>query len=182
MHSMAKIPALFLLTAFFTTQSQAITVDEAYRAIPHNRTVFDAQLSALPAAQSKVLDQLFELCDRGVVLRVEGLQALQSNSGDLRLVSSRYDALARDLSALAASAEIEPARALVLQAVRLHQQYFETIERAKAAGRSVEVAYRQNPVVKQASQKLISAYSVLMKSFPKEPSNNRQALCALDFL
>jgi hypothetical protein len=130
--------------------------------------------------------RLFELSDRGVVLRVEGLQAAQSSGNNLRLVLSQYEALIKELDSLSAPTEIEPARALVAQAVRLHHQYFETMWRDKEAGQSVELAYRQNQVVKQASQKLISAYSVLIQTFPKEPAVNRQSfydyLCALDFL
>jgi hypothetical protein len=189
MHFMAKLPVLsvlLLLSAFFAAESQAMTVEQAYREIPHNRTVFDATTSALSAAQIKALKRLFELSDRGVVLRVAGLQALQSSSNDVRLVLSQYDALTKELDSFAPPAEIESARALVAQAVRLHRQYFEIIGRDKEAGRAIELAYRQNQLVKQASQQLISAYSVLMQTFPKEPAVNRQAfydyLCALDFL
>jgi len=164
-----------------------LTVVEAYQAIPHNRTVFDVQASKLSAAHTDALRKLFELSDRGIVLRVEGLRAFWSGTNnDIQSVLSGYRALATALSSLQAPADIKPAQDLVLQSIQLHQRYFEAKLREKESGAKVDLAYRQNQDVNQASQKLQTAYGVLMRSFPNEPTVNRQAfydyLCALDFL
>jgi hypothetical protein len=178
--------ALFIITAGSLT-ANALTVEEAYRAIPHNRTVFDAHASKLSAVQINALKQLFDLSDKGVVLRVEGLNAFSSdNLSTIQSVLSGYRTLTSALLSLQAPDEIKPAQDLVLQSIQLHQRYFEARLHEREASDKVELLYRRNPEVGLASQKLQAAYGVLMNRFPNEPAVNQRAfydyLCALDFL
>jgi hypothetical protein len=179
------------LVLLFITHGAAIaselTVEQAYQAIPHNRTVFDVRTSALSTSQSSALKQLFDLADRGIVLRVQGLRTLQSeNSGDDHGVLAGYLTLQNALASLQVPAEIELAKRLVQQSIQLHQQFFATQFRDKQSSGKTDLGIRQNREVQLASQKLIAAYGSLMKAFPNEPAVNRQAfydyLCALDFL
>jgi hypothetical protein len=178
--------ALFLM-AHSAASASELTVEEAYQAIPHKRTVFDAQASTLSTLHANALKQLFDLADRGIVLRVQGLRALQSanSSGDSSVLLG-YRTLASSVTSLRVPAEIESAQNLVLQSLQLHQQYFETQFRAKQSGGKPDIALRQNSDVTQASRKLIAAYGSLSRTFPNETALNRQAfydyLCALDFL
>jgi len=50
-------------------------VANAYAAIPHHRTQFDASSSTAAATPKANLARLFAYTDRGVVLRVQGMQA-----------------------------------------------------------------------------------------------------------
>jgi len=183
-----KVASLFvLLLACGTTFAGELSVDAAYRLIPHNRTLFDVHASKLSSTQAQALKQLFELSDRGVVLRVSGLNALTSRAdAELQSVLSNYHVLSEAMASLAVPVEIKAARELVAQSLELHRRYFETKRREQIAAGEVELALRQNADVLAASQKLQRAYGVLMNAFPGEPAVNKQAfydyLCALDFL
>jgi hypothetical protein len=48
----------------------AMSVDEAYAAIPHRRTVFDRAAATMSAAEADGLERLFALVDRAIVARV----------------------------------------------------------------------------------------------------------------
>ncbi len=165
--------------------AHAMTVEEAYAAIPHKRTVFDGNTSKLSAAQIDSLKRLFASSDQGVVLRVDGLRALRgADAVLLRKTIGSYAALATALNSLNVSAEIKPAQTLIAQAVADHQRFFEMKLRDNDTLAKRDAAFTAD--INQASQKLHRAYDVLMKAFPNEPANNKTAfydyLCALDFL
>jgi hypothetical protein len=178
---------VFFLIAPSAVTASELTVEEAYQAIPHNRTVFDVRASTLSTAQTNALQKLFELADRGIVLRVQGLRTLQATShSDGHSVLLGYRSLITAVASLRVPAEIQPAQDLVLESIQLHQQFFAAQFSAKQSGGKTDIGFRQNREVNQASQKLIAAYGSLIKAFPSEPTVNRQAfydyLCALDFL
>jgi hypothetical protein len=175
--------AVFVACASFA--AQAMTVEEAYAAIPHKRTVFDGNASRLSAAQIDSLKRLFASSDRGVVLRVEGLRALRgAEAVQLRKAINDYRALASAVASLNVSAEIKPAQHLIAQAIADHQRFFEMKLRDSETLAKRDIAFTAD--INQASQKLHRAYDVLMKAFPNEAASNKTAfydyLCALDFL
>lgn len=160
--------------------ASALTVEQAYAAIPHQRTPFDAPGSHLARGQVELLEQLFNLSDRGTVLRVDGLDALKRmDAPRLRTIVRDYAALLEGLRALRPTQQTRAATDLVLQAVQQHMRFFE----GKLAGQ-LDAGFTAD--VHQSSQKLRQAYGVLMAAFPDETPHNRQAffdyLCALDFL
>jgi hypothetical protein len=179
---------IFSLAGFIACASfaaHAMTVEEAYAAIPHKRTVFDGNASKLPAAQIDSLKRLFASSDQGVVLRVEGLRALRgAEAPQLRKAINDYRALASAVASLNVSAEIKPAQDLIAQAIADHQRFFEMKLRDSDTLAKRDAALTTE--IHQASQKLHRAYDVLMKAFPNEAANNKTAfydyLCALDFL
>ena len=179
---------IFSLAAFIACvpfSAHAMTVEEAYAAVPHKRSVFVGNLSRLSAAQIDGLKRLFASSDQGVVLRVEGLRALRgADASQLRKVISDYRELASKLALLNASAEIKPAQDLIAQAIANHQHFFEMKLSNNNTLAKRDAAFTAD--INQASQKLHRAYDVLMKAFPSEPASNKTAfydyLCALDFL
>ncbi len=136
--------------------SAAMSVDEAYAAIPHRRTVFDQRAARMTSEEAEGLTRLFALVDRAIVARV-------TRAGS--------DAVLADLRALELSPRLRHVQALVTEAVVAERAYLVD-------------GNRQG--VQTASARLHEAYAELMRLFPEEAANNRDAffdyLCALDFL
>jgi len=177
----------FLLILSSVACAGELGVEDAYQAIPHRRTPFEVTTSTLSTSESEALKRLFELTDRGVVVRVQGLQA--QHAADvvaLERVSSGYSSLTYALATLAVPATIENAKAHILQSVQLHQHHFEVALNRQRSNAEASAKFQRSDEIVQASSHLHSAYGLLMKSFPDESSRNRQAffdhLCALDFL
>lgn len=176
---------LLAALAIAAGEALALTPDEAYAAIPHRRIAFDALASSLPKAQSQSLERLFAVTDQGVVLRVESMRAHRSaNASQIKRLLAEYDRLMASLAALEVSAEVKPARELVLQALADQRRFL-----ASKPGGSLSFArtdLSSTPDVRQASRKLHGAYDVLMRAFPGEPARNKDSffdhLCALDYL
>lgn len=178
--------ALWLIAPSLSSAND-MGVAEAYEAIPHRRTVFDVPASTLASEESRALKHLFELTDRGVVLRVRGLRAL--NAGDdleLKRTSADYRDLTEELSLLSVPSNIDSVKTLVLQSIQLHSDFFASQRRDRRSDVEGRAARVWGPDVVRASEKLRAAYGLLIKAFPNESGLNRQAfydhLCALDFL
>jgi hypothetical protein len=176
---------ILLICCIWSFDVQAISVEDAYAAIPHQRTIFDARASKLSTTQVSALQQVFHFADRGTVLRVEGLNAFRAGDNQsIKKVMADYRSLTASFTSLQVPIEIKPVQDLVLQAIEDHRRFFETKMRDKDALGKCNSAF--TPDVFQASQKLHRAYSLLMQSFSNEPAVNKIAffdyLCALDFL
>ena len=154
--------------------SQSMTVDEAYKAIPHGKTRFDASAASMDVAEKAFLDTFFGLSDLAVAERV-GTQVALSQK---RPIAANYDEILRRLEALNVPTKLAAAHRLVTDAVKEQRQYLDT---QKGGG-----AFDANaPLVESSHQKLIQAYNELMRLYPSENAHNKQAffdhLCALDF-
>jgi hypothetical protein len=165
--------------------ARAMTPEEAYAAIPHQRTSFDARASTLSRAQADSLQRLFALSDQGVVLRVEGMRAQRSrNAAELKRVIQAYDALIEKLAVQTFVPEVVPARDLVVEALRDQKRFIASKPEGGMQFTGNELA--TTPDVKRASGKLQQAYGLLLKTFPGEVARNKAAfydyLCALDYL
>jgi hypothetical protein len=178
-------PILFALLFCTSTLCQALTIEQAYAAIPHQRTLFDARASTLGPVKVAALQRLFALADRGTVLRVEGWQALHAGDArDLARVLGGYAALLSELARAGEVAELAAVQNLVQQAVQQHQGYFAAKAQAGPKGGKFDTTL--GAPISQASQKLHQAYGMLMQQYAREPAVNKSAffdyLCALDFL
>ena len=180
-----KIPVRLLLLALCLAAQAAAALDvaEAYAAIPHRRTPYDAAASPSSAAQKAALAWLFARTDRGVVLRVEGMKAHGSkDAAALQRVVSQYDGVIAELAKEEVVDEVKPARALVVEAMKKQRRFLSS----KPAGQVAFTQIGRVPEVSGASSQLLEAYGFLMKTFPKETPRNRTSffdhLCALDFL
>jgi hypothetical protein len=176
---------LLVLTTLYSHNVSAMTVEEAYAAIPHHRTVFEPGASRLSRPQIDSLKLLFLLSDRATVLRVEGMRAFRDGrSEELRRIMESYRVVIASLKDLKATSEVTPIQALVLDAVQDHQRFFRTkLDDPRMVARR-DLSFTAD--IQQASQKLHRAHDLLMQTFPNEPNVNKAAfydyLCALDFL
>ena len=173
-------PALAVETA-----PTSADVAAAYAAIPHQRTQFDASSSTAPTNQKADLARLFAYTDRGIVLRVRGMQAQGAkDAAEVRRVGAGYEDLIAGLRKEKFSSEIAPAQALILDALHLHQRHLQS--RPEGGLVFVRQQISTVPEVKEAHGKLVRAYDILMRAFPGETQRNKTSfydhLCALDFL
>jgi hypothetical protein len=190
------LPALLLLVPFAFAPDVASALDaaqvptaaevaNAYAAIPHRRTPFEASSSTAAAHQKANLARLFAYTDRGVVLRIQGMKAHGAkDAAGLKRAMAGYEGLISDLGREQFSAEVAPAQALIVEALRLQQRHLQS--RPEGGLAFVGAQLSTAPDVKDASGKLIKAYGILMRAFPGEPQRNKTSffdhLCALDFL
>ena len=166
----------------------AMSVDEAYRAIPHQKTDFDPASARMRADEAAYLDAFFALVNAAIVERVQALQWFSSGGSvgkphaDYRV---RIDTILADLDRLDVPAGLRDIHGQVVAAVWLQAEYFEEWSERTARGDRFRFD-RSDRHVADSSRRLISAYRQLMKRYSKATSNNRQAfydyLCALDFI
>ena len=177
------LPFALASGAALAAEPKRAEVVAAYAAIPHRLTQFDATSST--ATHKAELARLFAYTDRGVVLRVQGMQAHGARSADgVRRSVAGYEGLIAELGKERFSAEIAPARALIVEALQLQQRHLQSRpDGGLAFGRAQVVSVRE---VQEASGRLIKAYNLLMRGFPGETQHNKTSfydhLCALDFL
>ena len=152
------------------TIHQTMTVDEAYKAIPHNKTRFDPASAGMDESEKAFLDTFFGLSDLAVAERVETQMSKAENDN--------YDAILTRLKSLEVPARLKTAHRLVTEAVEEQREYLASL---KAGGRFDANA----PLVESSHEKLVQAYNELMQAYPAENPHNKQAffdhLCALDF-
>ncbi len=164
-------PAILILLLCLSGVCQALSVQQAYDAIPHARTTYDVTQANNAAANTKYLHQLFTIVDQLVVARVEGLQGT--------IVKGRYAQLIDQLAKLTPPKADKPAQQLIIKAVTTHEAYFKHY--AKKASRQ-----QLFQLQKASSRQLIRAYQLLMQNHAQETTHNKKSffdhLCALDFL
>ena len=172
MRSMEMVTCLCLLL-FSQTAIAAMSVDEAYQAIPHQRTVFDKGAATMSPEERDFLDEFFWLADMGIVVRVEALKGYDSPDE----TAARYEKLEAKFQALVPPGRLKKIYDLVCAAVKDQRAFFALSPRPDIRG---------HRLIKSSSGKLHQAYGELMKLYPKEGQNNKQAffdyLCALDFV
>ncbi len=124
---MSKHPSHFLKTCFiaFTLictpfSAHALSIEEAYKAIPHSRTVFLAQHSKIPPSEAFYINQLLNLAERAMVLRVTAMKQ--------GAVQSHYHQHIREvldkINALTPPDHVKPAQSYILAAIDHHREYF----------------------------------------------------------
>jgi hypothetical protein len=170
-------PSLFILLLLLIGNVSALEIDKAYRLIPHKQTVFKLNQSKIPKTEAQSVAHLLSLAEQAMVERVDALVNGPEKSGYL----SQIDGISWQLSQLQMSAGIDPARAHILAAVQQHRAYFEL---HNVTGAKSESARQQ--LIQSSHHHLITAYNLLMQSYPQETKHNKQAffdyLCALDFI
>ena len=170
-------PSLFILLLLLNGNVSALEIDEAYRLIPHKQTAFKLHQSKIPKTEARSVALLLSLAEQAMVERVDALVNGPKKSGYL----SQIDGISWQLDHLQMPARIDPAREHILAAVQQHRAYFEL---HNVNGDKSESARKQ--LIQSSHQHLISAYNLLMQSYPQETKHNKQAffdfLCALDFI
>jgi hypothetical protein len=174
------VPRLLEQPAVAATPIGQTSVEDAYRAIPHRRTVFDVGTARMSSEEREYLRQLFELVDLGIVERVGTLGWLKSKGGH-EPSPEGYDRVVSQLKALSVPARLGSVHRLVSEA--MVEQRAALAEWRKTA---VPADLAGHPLVASSSGKLRRAYGELLALFPQEDGHNKAAffdyLCAMDFI
>jgi len=133
----------------------AMSIEDAYAAIPHRRTVFDRGTATMGRDEAAALEQLFGLVDRAIVAK---------------MTRSGHDAVLRDLRALDLPARLRRVQSLVIDAV--------VAERAYLDGEQAAV-HRASALLHQAYAELMQLYP---GEATHNRDAFYDYLCALDFL
>jgi hypothetical protein len=156
--------------------AQTPAVKRAYQAIPHRYTPFSAQQARMSAAESAYLTQNFDLVNEAVAARVTAMRSKGFASYD-----EQASTILASLNAQKPPRVLVKYHTLVIGAIEDQRAYFQAW-RAKPNS----PFNASDPLVLSASQKLKSAYGLLLKQFPDQAKQVQDAffdhLCALDFI
>jgi hypothetical protein len=166
----------------------AMSVDEAYRAIPHQKTDFDRHTARMRADETFYLDTFFRLVNAAIVEKVQTQQWLSSGGTAGKSTTSyrtNIVALLADFDRLTIPAGLHEVQKQVVAAVRLQAEYFADWAERTGEGEHYRFSASDKRIA-ASSHLLISAYKRLIKRYPQATRNNRKAfydhLCALDFI
>ena len=166
-----------------------LTVEEAYQAIPHDRTPFDLKQSHIAAEDAKYLDHLFFVTDMAMRLRVQTLrQFLNLNPHNVASYNREIDNLIGSFDLVQTPPHLMNVQVTVLDSIKDQKEFFNDWARAGGTGQYqiISRSYAQHPRVQSSHQKLYAAYNELKALYPGETPHNTQAffdhLCALDFI
>ena len=170
--------------------SNVLTVEEAYKAIPHGRTPFNQRESEVAELDSGYLDDLFSLTDNAVVARVQQQQTMSRYEGGDNgqgWYDETIDGVLARLNALSSPEYLEEPSELIVSAIEEQKQFFqEWAEASDEEKADIREQTARHPLVQSSHRKLIKAYKKLMSQFPEETKHNKKAffdhLCALDFI
>lgn len=176
---------LFFVVPFIVApvSARALTLEEAYKAIPHQQTTYKKEISKLDPELSNDMEEFFHLVDLAVVSRVEALQILRTSRGRVEKQITDLKRLAQRLKQFRLPSDAAEVSHLVGNATMDQANYLQSV----AKGNRLDVQQMSADLrVQSASEKLKQAYSLLIKLYPQEGKENKQAfydhLCALDFL
>ena len=188
----ALLVATMLAASSTVSLSWSMTIDEAYQSIPHTRTPYNSQVSALSPPERKFLSHFFALSDHALIERVETLAAFRA--GDRQRFATYETNVARILTELRALQEPASAAGFVTmlsEAIQQQHVLFQKWDTALANQRPFAFPTGSevsgiDPHVGKASAGLIRLYTDLMARYGTGHAQNREAfyqhLCALDFL
>jgi hypothetical protein len=161
-----------------------MTVEEAYKAIPHQRTVFNPSNTTLPKEEAVYLQNFFSLVDQGILEKMETLAYLNQHGKIGKMPGTVSGALSR-LDVLSAPKKLAQVHLWVQEAIREQKAYLEILHLSIKNGQPHSFD-SGHALVRSSSQKLHAAYNGLMSLYVNENSHNKQAffnyLCALDFI
>lgn len=170
----------------------AISVEDAYRAIPHRYTPFESRSVKMNSKDAAFLQEFFRLLNLAIVERVQ-TQAWFQSSGKRGIAFPNYqrttDGLIARLEALPVPESVKAVQRSVIEALKDQRAYFEEWQGAVTRRQPFKYALGaspHHPRILSASQKLHQAYGRLMQAYPQETERTKQAffdhLCALDFI
>lgn len=162
-----------------------LSVDQAYAAIPHRRTVWNDADSTASPAEKAYLKTIFEVLEQATAVRVAGMQNYAAGHSDYSDPDSEYEQLITFTQSMTPPPNLAAYHGLVLQGLTNQRQFF-TEWKANADHFGYPQIVSTHPAVQRASGALRSAYQELMRRFPAEAQSNKDAFfdyhCALDFL
>lgn len=182
---------LFICFGSMNVQAEEMTISQAYRALPHQRTQFNASHAKMSAQESKYLDHLFFVTDLAFRERMVMLRAFHAGK-DHRYI----EAYNKEIGNLLGSFEFiePPTRALgqveklITESVNEQREFFNIWYKARGTPhyKQLQQNIASHKYVQSSHRKLLQAYGVLKKNYSQEMPHNQQSfydhLCALDFL
>ena len=166
----------------------AMSVDEAYRAIPHKKTDFDRYTARMSTDETAYLDSFFTLVNAAIVAKVQTLKWFSSGGTAGKPYAqyrSRVDVILADFNRLSIPVSLRDVQKQVVAAVQLHSEYFRDWAARTSTGERFRFSATDERIT-ASSRQLIGSYNQLMQRYPEATRNNRQAfydhLCALDFI
>lgn len=183
-----KVLLLCLLLCIGSPCAVALSVDEAYRAIPHQQTDFDRHTAQMDVDEALYLDDFFTLVNAAIVERVQALQWLSSGGSAGKTYAdyrASMDLVFADFDRLTVPAGVHDVHKQVIAAMRLQSEYLG--DWAERTGRGERFRFSASDKrITASSRLLIASYNQLMERYPEASRHNRQAfydhLCALDFI
>ena len=162
-----------------------LSVERAYEAIPHRRTVWNDASSSAPDREKAYLKTIFQVLDQATAVRVAGMQNYAAGHLEYSDPDSEYEQLINFARGMKPPKKLETYHSYILLGLTNQRQFF---TEWKTQGN--KFAYSRSPSthpgVQRASGALRSAYSELMAQYPAEAQANKDAFfdyhCALDFL
>ncbi len=170
--------SLALLSLFLALPAlaQSPEVKRAYQAIPHRYTPFRSNQAKMLRSEKAYLEANLALVNQAVVARVEAMQ-----KRDYAGYESKAQGLLRQMKALKPPAALDTYHKLVLAAIEDQRTYFKSWAKNPSAPFNP-----RDPKVQSASERLRQAYATLMRRYPQEAKQIKEAfydhLCALDFI
>jgi hypothetical protein len=162
-----------------------LSVEGAYEAIPHRRTVWNDRDSTASAPENAYLKTIFEVLDQATAVRVAGMQNYAAGHFDYSDPDSEYEQLINFTRGMTPPKKLEIYRNYSLLGLMNQKQFF-TDWKAKGDAFGYPLCIKTDPGVQRASGALRSAYNELMAQYPREAQANKDAFfdyhCALDFL
>jgi hypothetical protein len=162
-----------------------LSVDQAYAAIPHRRTVWIADESTVPSEEKAYLKAIFPVVDQAVAIRVAGLQNFSNRQFDSANVAADFDQLITFVRAMPVPNALTAYHQDILAALSGEREFFdEWRSQRDQFGFAQQIG--NHPGVRAASAASRAAYNELMTKYPRESQTNKDAFfdyhCALDFL
>ena len=159
----------------------AIPIEKAYKLASRRRTPFQPNRARMPQVEADYLNTLFALTDAALAERVSIEVKLKAGQRHDR-ERSNYRQILDSLRRLDTPTHLIPTEALIFRAVSGQRSY---IESWVPAGPNARVD-PGDPLVQNANKSLAKATEFLLKLYPGENPETKQAfqdhLSALDFL
>jgi len=183
---MIKVACFFLSIFTFQNAAFSMSVEEAYKAIPHHQTTFMANQSVLKPEESQFLEKFFSVVDRAVVMRV-GQYANVFYKKTRAPTNDGYHDIFKQLKSMSSNKKYSKVVSLVYDAITFQKKYLDLWEHANTTNSDFKgLPKHRHSLVTTSSNQLKKAYNLLMQLHPNESKNNKKSffdhLCALDFL
>jgi hypothetical protein len=163
----------------------SVSVEQAYDAIPHRRTVWNDADSTASPAEKAYLKTIFEVLDEATAVRIAGMQNYSAGHVDYSDPDAEYEQLINFTRGMTPPKNLETYHGYILAGLTNQRQFF-TDWKAKGDAFGYPLCIKTHPGVQRASGALRSAYNELMAHYPADAAANKDAFfdyhCALDFL
>lgn len=162
-----------------------LSVEQAYAAIPHHRTVWVESQSVVPAEEKAYLKAMFQVLDQAIAVRVASLQNFANGQFDSVDTDAEFEMLIKYVREMAAPRKLAAYDKDILDGLTGERQFFHEWKTARGSFPYAQ-QIQNHPRVQSASAALKAAYAELMAKYPNENATNKEAFfdyhCALDFL